>query len=98
MIQNYDNMWDNTVSKLSSETCGKGVWEIIQKLSFAAVVYHIWQERNSRIFNASKRSEEAVVNSICDDVRAKLMSVNVKTTVNVLRAEKEWNIIFTRRG
>ena len=83
---------------MSSETVGSNIGVIIKKLSFSATVYHIWLERNSRIFNDCKKSEDTLFSLICDDIRAKLMSIKVKLNVNVLKAESEWEVKFERKG
>lgn len=42
--------WDSWVNELSCLQNNTSIWNVIKKLCFAASVYHIWQERNCRIF------------------------------------------------
>ncbi|KAI8530734.1 hypothetical protein RHMOL_Rhmol11G0082600 [Rhododendron molle] len=44
------------------------------KWCLAATVYHIWRERNSRIFRNHGVDSTSVVNRIVDDVSARLCS------------------------
>ncbi|GKE52206.1 hypothetical protein Tco_1487362, partial [Tanacetum coccineum] len=54
------------------------------KLCLAAGVYFIWQERNMRLFNSHKRDEKELFEMMCEDFRAKMISICVKENVNVL--------------
>ncbi|PWA83947.1 reverse transcriptase domain, Reverse transcriptase zinc-binding domain protein [Artemisia annua] len=96
-IQAIDSTWDGIVEKLSIETKSGGVWEMIKKICLAATVYYIWHERNSRLFTGQKRSAEEMFKVICDEIKAKMVSIKVKQTVNVLIAENLWNIKFDRK-
>ena len=96
-FQYMDITWDGIVDKLSNVTNGGGIWELIKKLCLDATVYYIWQERNSRIFNGQKRSAEDMVRIICDEIKAKMVTIKVKTNSNVLTAEAMCNIKFDRK-
>ncbi|GKA84481.1 hypothetical protein Tco_0806076 [Tanacetum coccineum] len=54
------------------------IGNVVNKLVLAATVYFIWQERNLRSFRGESRSEEVVLNAICESVKSKLMSIRVK--------------------
>nr|GFB95949.1 hypothetical protein [Tanacetum cinerariifolium] len=60
-------------------------------------VYFIWQERNLRLFNNCSRDEIELFSIMCDDLRAKMVSIKVKESVNVCQAKAIWNIKFARR-
>ena len=83
---------------MSIETTGGDVWEIIKKLCLAATVYYIWQERNSRIFTSQKRSADEMFKTICEEIKAKMVSIRVKQTKKILNAETIWNIKFDRNA
>lgn len=57
----------------------KEVWSIVSPLVLGAVVYFIWQERNSRIFTKIIRSYLQVSADIIQEVRWKLMTLPWKT-------------------
>ncbi|GJR02332.1 RNA-directed DNA polymerase, eukaryota, reverse transcriptase zinc-binding domain protein [Tanacetum coccineum] len=65
---------------------------IVRRIAFAACLYGIWNERNSRIFKDSKRSYEEVLKSIIEIVRNKLMSLMVKDSTAVRSIEQIWAI------
>ena len=96
-IHDSVNTWEGIVNKMSSNGESRSVWEIIKKLCLAAAVYHIWQERNGRMFNGNNRTTGNLLDVICDDIRAKLVSIKVKQCANVVEAETRWNIKFGKK-
>ncbi|GKE77098.1 hypothetical protein Tco_1543218, partial [Tanacetum coccineum] len=48
-------------------------------------------ERNRRLFNNCKRDETKLFTTICEEIKAKMASINVKHSNNVLLAEAVWN-------
>ncbi|PWA35854.1 reverse transcriptase zinc-binding domain-containing protein [Artemisia annua] len=83
-----------TVLHRGKQTMSKGnsVWNVFGKLVFAATVYHIWQERNLRIFNHGPRSVDKLVCNIYEAVRLKLMSLSIKHSRNSVKALAMWKI------
>ncbi|GJT23324.1 hypothetical protein Tco_0893261 [Tanacetum coccineum] len=71
---------------------------IVRRIAFAACLYGIWNERNSRIFKDSKRSYEEVLKSIIEIVRNKLMSLMVKDSTAVRSIEQIWAISMRKVG
>ncbi|GJR72322.1 leucine-rich repeat-containing protein [Tanacetum coccineum] len=54
-------------------------------------VYYVWQERNRKLFNNCKKSVD-LFGILYEEIRAKMVSITVKQTAKVLRAETVWNI------
>ncbi|GKC68404.1 RNA-directed DNA polymerase, eukaryota, reverse transcriptase zinc-binding domain protein [Tanacetum coccineum] len=50
--------WSELVGKFSDMYCGNSIDSIIRRLSLAACVYLVWQERNWRLFREEKRSPD----------------------------------------
>ncbi|GKC94071.1 hypothetical protein Tco_1159513, partial [Tanacetum coccineum] len=88
--------WENIIKAMSLKKGKMSIWRIIEKLCLAAAVNYIWQERNRRLFNNNKRSEEEVFAAICEEVRSRLISIPAKDTQNIAKAEKEWDIKFAK--
>ncbi|GKE55263.1 reverse transcriptase domain, reverse transcriptase zinc-binding domain protein [Tanacetum coccineum] len=65
---------------------------VIAKLVVAAAAYFIWQERNSRLFKKSKRSEDQLVECITSSVRLKLISCRFKKSRDSLDLMRRWKI------
>lgn len=72
-----------------SESVASTVW----KLSFAASIYHLWRERNSRIFARKRLDDSTIINNIVSDVRACLLSWKEEPVNDTTRRLCiEWNI------
>ena len=84
--------WTDIIRVIQQATRGKTVWSIIRRLVLAGTVYHIWQERNYRIFKNKRRTYDMVVKTISDDVRSRLLSLMFKPSPNVDRARHVWNL------
>lgn len=66
---NIPSVWKDIVQQFTSLPCNKSIWSITRKLLLANIVYHIWKERNDRMFNNGKKCEEVVIQSIIEKVR-----------------------------
>ncbi|GJV27714.1 putative reverse transcriptase domain-containing protein [Tanacetum coccineum] len=82
------------VAGLLKKTNGNSIDSIIRRICFAASVYLVWQERNNRIFRDEKRNVEDLFGIFNDTVRMRLMSLKVKRSVAVTRAQTKWNVKF----
>ncbi|GJW73232.1 hypothetical protein Tco_0132602 [Tanacetum coccineum] len=60
------------------------------------IIYYVWQERNRKLFNNCKKSVD-LFGILYEEIRAKMVSITVKQTAKVLRAETVWNIKFARK-
>ena len=56
--------WDEWIRWATVTWHGKSFINFSHKLSFAATVYHVWQERNARIFAGMSRTSNLVFNQI----------------------------------
>ena len=85
--------WLEIVDFAVRSTSGTSLKMVILKLSFLSTVYHIWMERNSRIFNKALKPEEVVTNSIIQMVRGRLLSMeNVKISAGDNWLLEEWSL------
>ncbi|GJS22720.1 hypothetical protein Tco_0451352 [Tanacetum coccineum] len=66
---------------------------VIAKLVVTVAAYFIWQERNSRLFKKSKRSEDQLVECITSSVRLKLISCCFKKSRDGLDLMRRWTIL-----
>ncbi|XP_071688225.1 uncharacterized protein [Rutidosis leptorrhynchoides] len=86
-----DNL-QGIVNMLANFPFRSQIWDIINRLTVAAGVYHVWQERNSRVFNRRRRKIEDLVMHIEDVIRMKLTTFSVKSTNAMIRAAKNWDL------
>ncbi|XP_028090362.1 uncharacterized protein LOC114290625 [Camellia sinensis] len=68
--------WPETVILVNRESKGKSMKSIITRLSFLSTVYHIWLERNNRVFNKECKPIEVIIKSIVLMVRNRMLSVS----------------------
>ncbi|PWA71507.1 reverse transcriptase domain, Reverse transcriptase zinc-binding domain protein [Artemisia annua] len=85
-------IWAEVVLGISIKAANNSVWSVIQRLTFGAAVYYIWQERNIRIFQRNFRTEENVFRVIVDTVRHKLMGLKIKKSREAVKAAGIWKI------
>nr|GEZ10239.1 hypothetical protein [Tanacetum cinerariifolium] len=84
--------------KLAYLPCKNSIWSIVRRLCIADVVYHIWMERNSRIFNQMSMSSSNTTQSIINSVRNRLSTLKVKHTAAVVEVESKWGINLKKVG
>ncbi|XP_028119112.1 uncharacterized protein LOC114316616 [Camellia sinensis] len=85
--------WLELVEFATKSINGKSLKSVIMKLSFLCTIYHIWMERNSRIFSKVFKPEEVVTNSIIQMVRGRLLSMeNVKAYAGDNWYLEQWNL------
>ncbi|XP_071719144.1 uncharacterized protein [Rutidosis leptorrhynchoides] len=70
----------------------RNIWSILNRLVVAACVYHIWQERNNRIFKKVSRKVEGVCNLIQDYIKCKLLTFKVKQSSAIREVEVIWDV------
>nr|GEW53090.1 RNA-directed DNA polymerase, eukaryota [Tanacetum cinerariifolium] len=70
---------------------------IFRKLLVAATSYHIWIERNNRLFRNAKRSSEELRDIIMVTVCLKIMTFRFKNISNVIRLLERWKMPKTFR-
>ncbi|GKD58425.1 hypothetical protein Tco_1295934 [Tanacetum coccineum] len=61
----------------------KNIWTIVKKLVFAATTYFLWQERNIRLFQKVKRTEEELGKVIEEAIKIKLSGLRVTESSSV---------------
>ncbi|GJS68511.1 reverse transcriptase zinc-binding domain-containing protein [Tanacetum coccineum] len=84
--------WNDIVAEMSRKFNRNSIKCIIRRLCFAASVYLVWQERNNRIFRDEIRSTEELFKVLIDIVRMRLLSLKVKRSNVVIRAQERWNV------
>ena len=55
-------------------TKGKSFCSIIKRIAWGATIYHLWRQRNSRVYENSFSPADAIFHLICNDVRLRISS------------------------
>ncbi|GJW51553.1 RNA-directed DNA polymerase, eukaryota, reverse transcriptase zinc-binding domain protein, partial [Tanacetum coccineum] len=88
-LQKALNDWQRIIQMMIDELCNNSIKGVLGRIRVAACVYHIWKERNLRVFQSTRNSEETIVSCIKEDIKWKLMSLHVKDSTAVeLSSEK----------
>ncbi|XP_071687999.1 uncharacterized protein [Rutidosis leptorrhynchoides] len=82
--------WSKVVDDIAGSNDKNSANTLVAKLLFAAAVYFIWIERNSRLFDSKKRSAKDLFGEIYASVRLKLFSVRFKETRNIKLFKIAW--------
>nr|GEY03914.1 RNA-directed DNA polymerase, eukaryota, reverse transcriptase zinc-binding domain protein [Tanacetum cinerariifolium] len=67
----------------------KNIWSIVRRLVYGAAVYHIWQEKNNRLFRNEKRDSNTIINIAKEAVGMKLLGIKVKESGTVKEVEED---------
>ena len=84
------NCWPQVISSIVNIPSKNSIWSVIQRLVWGAAVYHIWQERNVRLFGGYNRTEDELFKSITEAVRFRIMGLQLKVTPDVISSAKVW--------
>ncbi|PWA88131.1 reverse transcriptase zinc-binding domain-containing protein [Artemisia annua] len=87
-----DKDWNAIMELFAGMHNSKNIDSIISRLSLAACVYFIWQERNNRLFKNESRKWEELLNAITDIIRLRLVSLKVKNSKAVRKAQEKWEM------
>ncbi|OVA05568.1 Ribonuclease H domain [Macleaya cordata] len=64
--------WESEVQWCAQKFSGTNLITTIRKLSLNAYIYHVWGERNSRIFRREARTQYTMLHIIVEEIRLKL--------------------------
>ena len=91
-LEKTNHNWHEILQDIQNKPLNNSIRSVLGRLGLATCVYNIWRERNLRLFQGSKRTVDEVIQNIKDDLRWKIMSLQVKRTSAVKRVFKIWDI------
>ncbi|XP_071727568.1 uncharacterized protein [Rutidosis leptorrhynchoides] len=77
LFRGLPNQFSGILQCLAKYPYSNNIWNIMNRIVFAACVYFVWQERNYRIFKYRRRSIDNLVQVIQDYIRLKLVSLKI---------------------
>ncbi|KAK4381895.1 hypothetical protein Sango_2923900 [Sesamum angolense] len=89
--------WQRGIHWASSRWRGKHVVNASLRSLLASLVYHIWQERNSRRFQ-QRRTPSIVGNLVVEELRQRIISVQLQQSVSTLGLYRLWKIPWNVEG
>ncbi|KAL0283848.1 UNVERIFIED_CONTAM: hypothetical protein Sradi_7215000 [Sesamum radiatum] len=90
--------WQHGVQWASSRWRGKHVVNAAYRSLLASLVYHIWQERNSRHFQQRSRPPSIVGSLVVEEIRQRIISVPLRNSVSSLGLYRLWKIPWPVEG
>ncbi|GJW84566.1 RNA-directed DNA polymerase, eukaryota, reverse transcriptase zinc-binding domain protein [Tanacetum coccineum] len=91
-MDKIDYQWNEVVSELLKYKHGKNIWSAVRRISFAAMIYYIWQERNQRILRGENRDTDELFKAISEVIKLNLINIRVRNTADVRKVAKLWEI------
>ncbi|GKA16833.1 hypothetical protein Tco_0696670 [Tanacetum coccineum] len=83
---------DYSINCLASFPCKNSIWSVVRRLCIADAMYHLWQERNTRLFQKKERSSKVLVKCIMDSVKSRLLTLKVRSSSAIKEVEEKWEI------
>ena len=90
-IERWGN-WDEESTIAIAETKGSDFKARLRALTLAATVYHVWEERNCRIFKHMSLTWEQVLSKIEELIREATWKWSSKRTFSNWCLCKEWGL------
>ncbi|KAL0287022.1 UNVERIFIED_CONTAM: hypothetical protein Sangu_2713200, partial [Sesamum angustifolium] len=90
--------WAVDIAWASKRWNGRHIVQAAYRALLAAIVYHIWQERNRRVFQQSMRPSSTIARIVVDEMRQKIISIDLPDSVSSRGLYRLWRIPWPVRG
>ncbi|KAL0294745.1 UNVERIFIED_CONTAM: hypothetical protein Sangu_3212400 [Sesamum angustifolium] len=84
--------WGEDIPWASKRYVGRHIVQAAYRALLAAMVYHIWQERNQRVFMHTTRPSSLIARNAIDAIRQKILSIEFIESVSVRGLYRLWRI------
>ncbi|KAL0292805.1 UNVERIFIED_CONTAM: hypothetical protein Sradi_6971200 [Sesamum radiatum] len=84
--------WQTDIVWASRRWRGSHLLNMASRALLAAIVYHIWRERNSRRFLSTSSSAESVAARAIEEIRFRIMSEHIQPTLQSAVLHRVWKI------
>ena len=88
------NSWETLLEQYINEPCNNTIGSVLKRNGLATSVYHIWKERNARLFTGEKIVNSALLKIIEENIKVQLMSLKVRRTSQVIKIAQKWNVVL----
>ncbi|MFS7909488.1 putative RNA-directed DNA polymerase [Helianthus anomalus] len=89
---NIPHSWPLIVTHLCNLMSNSSIWSVINRLTLAAAVYYIWQERNLRSHEDRARPKSEVLKLIKEAVRLRIIGLKLRKSVATLEVMRVWDL------
>ncbi|KAL2248375.1 UNVERIFIED_CONTAM: hypothetical protein Sindi_2689800 [Sesamum indicum] len=91
-LETLNHLFFRYVTWASTRWRGKHVINAAYRELLASLVYHIWMERNRRRFENVRRDARALSNTILDDVKQRIIYIELPFSVSLCGLYRLWRI------
>ncbi|KAL2235465.1 UNVERIFIED_CONTAM: hypothetical protein Sindi_1278700 [Sesamum indicum] len=84
--------WTRDVEWTSRKWRGKHIVNVAYRALLGACIYHLWRERNLRRFEQTRRSESVLATCIIEDVKQRIISINLSSSICTCALYRFWRI------
>ncbi|KAK4400319.1 hypothetical protein Sango_1138000 [Sesamum angolense] len=84
--------WQRGLMWASKRWRGNHLINAAFRATLAALVYHLWAERNNRKFSATSASAEYITSRVLEDVRLRIMAAECTTSLQTLNLYRVWHL------
>lgn len=89
-LETCTNQWQDIENCVCQKRPNGNIWSVVQRLTWAASVYYVWNERNRRLFQNVKCNEDVVVKQIMKSDRERLINLHIASSFDVKRVKLLW--------
>ncbi|XP_059663877.1 uncharacterized protein LOC132309602 [Cornus florida] len=84
--------WPEIVLAFSNQWSSPPPLNLLRKLCLAALVYHIWEERNARIFRGGKLSQNSIRSRVSNSITSILKLGIFRNSIAAHHVLKDWDL------
>ncbi|KAL0373438.1 UNVERIFIED_CONTAM: hypothetical protein Sradi_3259500 [Sesamum radiatum] len=93
-----NHSWVSDVIWAARKWRGKHYVNAAFRALLASILYHIWQERNRRVFQGIERPSSSVVHAAVDEIRQRIVTVDLPNSVSKRGLYRLWRIPWSDKG
>ncbi|KAL0293661.1 UNVERIFIED_CONTAM: hypothetical protein Sangu_3233400 [Sesamum angustifolium] len=84
--------WGEDITWASTRWKGRHIVQAAYRALLSAIVYHIWRERNQRVFQHSERPSTTIARIAAEEIRQKILSLDLSDSVSTRGLYRLWRI------
>ncbi|KAK4383825.1 hypothetical protein Sango_3115600 [Sesamum angolense] len=84
--------WRVDITWATKRWKGKHIVQAAYRALLSAIVYHIWRERNQRVFPHSERLSSTIARIAVTEIRQKILSIDLPDSVSTRGLYRMWRI------
>ncbi|KAL0292863.1 UNVERIFIED_CONTAM: hypothetical protein Sangu_3249200 [Sesamum angustifolium] len=86
--------WQRGLTWASKKWRGTHLVNAAFRATLAALVYHLWTERNNRKFAATSSSAESITSRVLEDVRMRILTAECPSSLQLQNLYRIWHLTW----